>query len=137
MNTKKKVLLFGAGALALLLVLLPLLGAGDIIDLPAWANVKGVDIPIVGDTDAIDCKLDQIDDTRTVSISVVDGDKSTYASYVHVWNNGNLVDPDLIDRVADDAFIVPSIDGVDEQFYSISIEPVREGRVFCESVTLK
>jgi len=133
----QKKLLIGAGAFVSLLVVLSLLGTGDVIDLPAWANVKGVDIPLIGDTDAIDCKLDQIDDTRTVSISVVDGDESTYPSYVHVWNNGNLVDPDLVERVADDAFVVPSTDGVDEQFYSISIEPVRDGRVFCESVVLK
>ena len=133
----KKKRLIAAGAFASLLVVLSLLGAGDEIDLPAWANVKGVDIPLVGDTDAIDCKLKQIDDTRTVSNSVVDGDESTYASYVHVWNNGNLVDPDLVERVAEDAFVVPSTDGVDEQFYSISIEPRRDVRIFCESVVLK
>jgi hypothetical protein len=133
----KKKLLIAAGAFASLLVVLSLLGAGDVIDLPAWANVKGVDIPLVGDTDTIDCKLEQIDDTPSVSISVVDGDKSTYASYVHVWNNGNLVDPDLVERVTENAFVVPSTDGVDEQFYSISIEPSRDVRVFCESVVLK
>ena len=133
----KKKLLIAAGAFASLLAVLSLLGTGDEIDLPAWANVKGVDIPLVGDTDAIDCKLKQIDDTRTVSISVVDGDESTYASHVHVWNNGNLIDPDLVERVAEDAFVVPSTDGVDEQFYSISIEPSRDVRIFCESVVLK
>ena len=132
-----KRLLIGAAAFVSLLVVLSLLGTDDIIDLPAWADVKGVDIPLIGDTDAIDCRLEQIDDTRSVWISVVDGDDSTYASYVHVWNNGNLIEPGLVERVADDAFIVPSTDGVDEQFYSISIEPIRDGRVYCESVVLK
>lgn len=133
----KKRLAIAAGAFAALFVVLGLLGVGDVIDLPAWTDVKGVDIPLIGDTDAIDCRLKQIDDTRNVSISVVDGDKSTYASYVHVWNNGHLIEPELIERVADDAFIVPSTAGVDEQFYSISIEPLRESRVYCESITLR
>lgn len=132
----KKWIAIGAGGLVALLVVLSLLGAGDVIDLPAWANVKGVDIPLVGDTDAIDCKLDRVDDTTLVQIKVVDGDKTTYPDYVHVWNNGNLVDPDQIDRVSDSEFIVPSIEGVVEQFYSISIEPVREGRVYCESIDI-
>ena len=114
-----------------------LLGAGDIIDLPAWANVKGVDIPLIGDTDAIDCRLEQIDGTTMVEIRIVDGDESTYPNYEHVWNNGNLVNPDDIDRISNDELIVPSTEGAVEQFYSISIEPIREGRVFCESVTLE
>lgn len=126
-----------AGVLASLVLTLSLLGAGDVIDLPAWANIKGVDVPLIGDTDAIDCRLEQVDTTTMVQISIVDGDESTYPSYTNVWNNGNLVDPADIDRIANDELIVPSTEGVAEQFYSISIEPVREGRVFCESITLE
>ncbi len=132
----KKNVAIGVGCLVALMVVLGLLGVGDVIDLPAWANVKGVDIPLVGDTDAIDCKLARVDDTTMVQITVVDGDTSTYPDYVHVWNNGNLVEPDQIDRVSNNEFIVPSTEGAVEQFYSISIEPVREGRVFCESIDI-
>ncbi len=126
-----------AACVASFFVVLGLLGAGDIIDLPEWANVPGVDLPVVGDTDQIDCKLAQIDGTRDVEITIVDGDKTTYPDYLHVWNNGNLVDAAQVDRRADDVLVVPSTNGTDEQFYSISIEPVRDGRVFCESVTLE
>ena len=126
-----------AACVAGFFVVLGLLGAGDIIDLPEWANVPGVDLPVVGDTDQIDCKLAQIDGTRNVEITIVDGDESTYTEYVHVWNNGNLIDADQVDRQSDHVLVVPSTNGTDEQFYSISIEPVREGRVFCESVTLE
>ncbi len=106
------------------------------IDLPGWANIRGVDVPLIGDTDMIDCRLDQVDGTNRVEITVVDGDASSYDDYQHVWNNGNLVDPESIDRLADDRFVVPSTAGADEQFYSISIEPEREGRVYCESIVL-
>lgn len=133
----RKRLAVAAGALTALFVILGLLGTGDVIDLPAWTDVKGVDIPLIGDTDAIDCRLRRVDDTTMVQIKVVDGDETTYASYVHVWNNGNLVDPEQIERIADDEFIVPSTPGAVEQFYSISIEPLREGRVFCESINIE
>lgn len=133
---KKKVGIAGA-AIAGFFVVLGLLGAGDIIDLPEWANVPGVDLPVVGDTDQIDCRLAQIDGTRDVEITIVDGDRETYPDYVHVWNNGNLVEATEIDRQADDFLVVPSTAGTDEQFYSISIEPVREGRIYCESVILE
>ncbi|MDW3179969.1 MAG: hypothetical protein R8J94_21445 [Acidimicrobiia bacterium] len=119
------------------MVILGLAGTGDVINLPAWTDIKGVDIPLIGDTDAIDCRLRRVDDTTMVRINVVDGDETTYASYVHVWNNGNLVDPEQIERIADDEFIVPSTPGAVEQFYSISIEPLREGRVFCESINIE
>ena len=133
----KRNLAVAGAAFAALLVVLALLGVGDVIDLPAWANIKGVDVPLIGDTDAIDCRLQQVDGTTEVMITIVDGDKATYPSYVNVWNNGNLVDPERIERLADNQLIVPSTEGVDEQFYSISIEPVREGRVYCESITLR
>lgn len=132
---KKRVGIAAAFLVAVTLVL-QLFGVGDVIDLPAWADVKGIDIPLIGDTDAIDCRLEQIDDTTMVEIMIVDGDETTYPDYVHVWNNGQLVDADAIERRADDLLIVPSTPGATEQFYSVSIEPVREGRVFCESVTL-
>jgi len=133
----KKKLGLAAASIVGVFVALGLLGAGDVIDLPAWANVPGVDLPLVGDTDAIDCRLAQVDGSRNVEIRIVDGDDSTYPDYEHVWNNGNLVDPTMIDRQAPDFLIVPSTEGTDEQFYSISIEPVREGRVFCESLILE
>lgn len=126
-----------AGVFASLLAILALFGTGDVIDLPAWTNIKGVDIPLLGDTDAIDCRLEQVKGTTMVHISIVDGDASTYPSYTNVWNNGRLVATDDIDRLADDELIVPSTAGATEQFYSISIEPVREGRVYCESITLR
>lgn len=124
------------GVFAGVMAVLALLGVGDVIDLPAWTDVKGVDIPLIGDTDAIDCRLSQVDDTTMVTIRVVDGDETTYPDYTHVWNNGQLVDQADIDRIAVDEWVVPSTPGAVEQFYSISIEPVREGRVFCESIVL-
>jgi hypothetical protein len=133
----KKNLAVAGGVFAGLLVVLVLLGLGDVIDLPGWANVKGVDVPLIGDTDVIDCRLEQVDGTTDVMITIVDGDKSTYASYVHVWNNGNLVDPERVERLADHKLIAPSTEGVDEQFYAVSIVPVRDARVFCESITLR
>lgn len=126
----------GAVGLVVLLLVLRLFGVGDVIDLPAWTDVKGIDIPLIGDTDAIDCRLDQVGDSTMVEITIVDGDETTYPDYVHVWNNGHLVDSADIERLADDLLIVPSTPGATEQFYSVSVEPVREGRVFCESITL-
>lgn len=132
----KKALTAGGVVLAILLGIAALAG-GDIIDLPAWANLPGVDVPIVGDTDAIDCRLAQIDDTDRVRITIVDGNEDTYADYVHVWNAGQIVDPSEITRVADDIIESSSTPGIEEQFYSISIEPVEDGRVFCESIILE
>ena len=132
---KKKIALAGGGVVSVVVVL-ALLAGGDIIDLPAWANLPGVDVPIVGDTDAIDCRLAQIGDTDRVMITIVDGDIDTHADYVHVWNAGELVDPDELVRVSDSVIESSSTEGIVEQFYSVSIEPVREGRVFCESIIL-
>lgn len=135
-TTKKRVLLGLSGVVGGL-VLLGALGAGDIVDLPAWANVPGVDLPLVGDKDAIDCRLSIADDTNDpvqIQIDVVDGDKDTYPDYQYVWNNGNLVDDTTYERPAVDQLIVPVQDDKPEQFFSISIEPVREGRVYCESI---
>jgi len=110
---------------------------GDIIDLPAWANVRGVDVPLVGDTDAIDCRLEQVEGTTNVEIRIVDGDEDTYDQYVFVWNNGNVRDSSEFERVANDRIIAPSTPGAEEQFYSISIEPIEQDRVFCESIILE
>ena len=134
--TKKRYATAGVAAVTIFGAVLVAL-QGFELDTPAWTNIPGVDIPLIGDTDAIDCRLTQIDSTRNVRIKIVDGDAASYDSYVHVWNNGNLIDPDRIQRVDQATFIVPSADGVDEQWYSISIIPVRDGRVYCESVTLQ
>lgn len=131
----KKVALAVGGVIAALFVI-ALLAGGDIIDLPAWANLPGVDIPVVGDTDAVDCRLSQIGDTDRVMITIVDGDTDTHGDYVHVWNAGELVDPSELVRVSDSVIESSSTPGLVEQFYSVSIEPVREGRVFCESIIL-
>ncbi len=133
----KKKLAFGASGVVAALLILAALAGGDIIDLPAWANLPGVDVPVVGDTDAIDCRLAQIGDTDRVQITIVDGDEDTYAQYTHVWNAGNLVDPSNLVRVSDSVIESTSTEGLAEQFYSISIEPVRDGRVFCESIVLE
>ncbi len=132
----RKKLAAGVGGLIAALFAIALLAGGDIIDLPAWANLPGVDVPLIGDTDAIDCRLAQIGDTDRVMITIVDGDSDTYAQYVNVWNAGELVDPSEIVRVSDSVIESSSTEGIVEQFYSISIEPVREGRVFCESIIL-
>lgn len=138
---KRKPLLISAGIALCAVVLLGVLRAGDIIDLPAWANVPGVDLPIIGDKDAIDCRLSIADADATpirIKIDIVDGDKATHADYAYVWNNGNLVDDTVYERLADDELIVPVQDTeATEQFFSVSIEPVREGRVFCESITIR
>ncbi len=135
--TWRRRLLIGFASAVAVLAGLSVLGVDDVIDLPEWANVSGVDIPLLGDTDIIDCRLDQVDGTRRVEISIVDGDESTYSRYVHVWNNGNIVDPDLVDRPSDDRLISASKPGTDEQWYSISDEPVEEARVFCEMLVLE
>jgi len=132
-----KRLLIGVVSGALLLVGLGLAGVDDVIDLPEWANVRGVDVPLIGDMDVIDCRLEQIDDTRRVRVAIVDGDESTYARYVHVWNNGHIVDPDLVERPSDDLMISASKPGTDEQWYSISDEPIEEARVYCGMIVLE
>ena len=126
----------GAGALLAALFCVGLLAGNDVIDLPSWANLPGVDIPLFGDTDAIDCKLAQIEDTDRVEITIVDGDSNTHGDYVHVWNAGQVVDPSEVVRVSDSVLQSSSTPGIEEQFYSVSIEPVEEGRVFCESIVL-
>ncbi len=132
----KKIVALGAGGIAGILLVVALLAGGDIIDLPAWANIPGVDVPIVGDTDAVDCRLEQIGDTDRVRITIVDGDTDTHGQYVNVWNAGELVDASELVRVSDSVIESSSTEGIEEQFYSVSIEPVREGRVFCESIVL-
>lgn len=132
--TRRKRLFIGIPAtLVVILGTAGLLGTGDVIDLPEWLNIKGVDVPLVGDTDNIDCKLESVAGVDRIEIKIVDGDKSTYTSYVNVWRNGNLVDPDDVERLADNLLSAPGEKGV-EQFYAISILPDRDARVFCESI---
>lgn len=133
----KKKIAIGVGGVVAALLAIAVLAGGDVIDLPAWANLPGVDVPIVGDTDAIDCRLAQIDGTDRVTITIVDGDSDTYSQYVNVWNAGELVPDSELNRVSDSVIESSSTPGLAEQFYSISIEPVREGRVFCESIILE
>ena len=124
--------LAAGGALALLLAVL-LADGTDVIDLPEWANVEGIDVPLIGDTDQIDCRLRAVDGADLVEVRIVDGDESTYADYVHVWRNGNLLDAADVERVDTDLFRVPGEKGV-EQFYAISTIPDRADRLFCESI---
>ena len=112
-------------------------GVGDVIDLPAWAQIPGVDAPIVGDTDHLTCRLNQVEGTTDVEITIVDGDESTYSQYIYVFNNGDVRDPDEITRVDNETLISPSRPYTDEQWYSIATEPVRESRVFCNMITLE
>ena len=124
-------LLAAAGVLALVGASVAI---GDEIDLPAWANVPGVDLPLLGDTDAIDCRLRQVDDTSQVEITIVDGDESTYDEYQWVFNNGQFVDAEDVERLASDTIISSSREGADEQFYAVALVPDPEGRVFCGSI---
>lgn len=105
----------------------------DVIDVPSWMNVGGVDIPIVGDTDILDCRLSRTDDGQ-VQIRIVDGDKDTYPDFQYAWRNGILIDSSLVEKPSDDTFIVPTEPG--EQFYAISIEPESDTRNFCESIVI-
>ena len=121
------------------LIGLSVLTGQDVIDLPEWANVPGVDLPVIGDTDQIDCRLsiaDENADPVLIQIDVVDGDADTYSDYQYIWNNGNLVDSTGFERIADDRFVVPVGSDRPEQFFSISIEPERENRVWCESIVV-
>lgn len=133
----KKRIAAAVGGIVALLIVVGLLAGGDVIDLPGWANLPGVDVPLVGDTDQIDCRLAQIGDTDRVQITIVDGDEETHSDYIHVWNAGELVDESELTRVSDSIIESSSTEGIEEQFYSISIEPIREGRVFCESIILE
>ena len=93
-------------------------GVDDVIDLPAWAQIPGVDVPIVGDTDHLTCRLNQVEGTTDVEITIVDGDESTYSEYIYVFNNGDVRDPDEITRVDNETLISPSRPYTDEQWYS-------------------
>ena len=113
------------------------IAVGGEIDLPAWANVRGVDIPLLGDTDAIDCRLRQLDDSDRVEITIVDGDESTYDQYQWVFNNGDFVDAADLERLSSDTIISSSREGFEEQFYAVALVPDPEGRVFCGSIILR
>ncbi|GEM_PF-1837334 len=115
---------------------LSLAGVDDVIDLPAWASIPGVDIPILGDIDQLACQLEQVEGTTDVRITLIDGDESNYSEYVYVFNNGDLREPEEIRRVDDATLISPSRPFTDEQYYSIADAPVRESRVFCNMIVL-
>lgn len=124
---------WAAGLFVVVLAIFMIFDLDDVIDVPSWMNIGGVDVPIVGDTDILDCRLMETDDGR-VQIRLVDGDKESYPEFQFAWNNDNLIDSSLVEKPADDRFIVPT--DVGEQFYAISIEPEREARVFCESIMI-
>ena len=125
----------GAGIAAVaLLGGLSVAGADDVIDLPAWANIDGVDVPLIGDLDQIDCRLEQVAGTTDVQITIVDGDESTYADFIYVFNNGEIHDLDDIARVSPDVIISPSREYFGTQYYSIADEPLEESRVFCSMI---
>lgn len=134
--SRRQILGIVVAAIAIVFGAAAALGAGDVIEVPGWANVKGVDIPIVGNTELMDCKLSQVDGLPLTEIRLVDGDETTYPDFVHVWHNGDLVDPVLIDRPEVSRFVVPGEKG-GEQFYAISIIPERDDRRFCGSITLR
>ena len=126
----------GIAVVVALMVGLSAAGVGDVIDLPAWANVDGVDVPLIGDTDALVCRLEQVEGTTSVQISLEDGDEDSYSDFVHVWNNGVLIDSDDFEQIRPGLFVAASTDGIDEQFYALSPEPLPETRQFCSSLIL-
>lgn len=133
----RKVMVYSAVAGVLALVIAIQLADGtDVIDLPAWANIRGVDVPLIGNTDRLGCKLSGLDGADLVQIRIVDGDETTYADFEYVFRNGDLVDAGDVVRVDVETFVVPGVRG-EEQFYSISQVPDRIGRVFCASITLE
>jgi hypothetical protein len=129
----KRAAKWAGGVFVLIVAIFLIFDIDDVIDLPSWMNVGGVDIPIVGDTDILDCRLSETDDGR-VQIRIVDGDENTYPDFQFAWRNGNLIDSSLVEKPSDDLFIVPTETG--EQFYAISTEPERDARNFCESIVI-
>jgi len=129
----KRAAKWAAGLFVAIVAIFLIFDIDDVVDVPGWMNVGGVDIPIVGDTDVLDCRLSETDDGR-VQIRLVDGDEETYGDFQFVWNNDDLVDSSLVEKPTDDTFVVPAAPG--EQFYAISIEPVRDARTFCESIVI-
>lgn len=120
-----------------LLIGASLAGIGDVVDLPEWANVRGVDVPLIGNTDLLGCRLSQVDGTTDVEIRIVDGDESTYDDFQFVFNNGDLRDAEELTRVSSDRIISPSRPDAITQFYSIATEPDRDSRVFCSSIDIE
>lgn len=129
-----RIVLFTVVGLVALLVGLAAAGVDDVIDLPAWANIDGVDVPLIGDNDRIGCRIQQVDGTGDIEISIFDGDESTYDQYVFVFTHGGILANDQIERRAPDTFITPAIDDVENQFFFISTEPVTQGRLWCGSL---
>lgn len=131
---RKVVIIAGLAGLLALIIAIQVADGTDVIDLPAWANIKGVDVPLIGNTDRLGCKLSSVEGADLVEVRIVDGDKDTYPDFGYVFRNGELVEEADVERVDVETFLVPGIKG-EEQFYSISRVPEREGRVYCASIT--
>ena len=129
MNRK---LLF-AGLAALVALVIGVNASDGEIDLPAWTNIDGIDVPFVGDTDVLDCKLSNPSGV-TVQLELVDGDSALYPDFEHVWWNGNLVEPADVSTIGVGLFEVQAEPG--EQFFAVSTLPDREDRTFCESIVI-
>ena len=129
--------LIGLVAVVAVLVGASAAGVGDVIDLPEWANVQGVDVPLIGDTDNLNCRLSQVEGTTDVEIRIMDGDESTYDDFQYVFNNGELRDAEELTRVSSDVIISPSRPNAVTQFYAIATEPLPEARLFCSSIDLE
>ncbi|NNC78589.1 MAG: hypothetical protein HKN94_00435 [Acidimicrobiales bacterium] len=129
----KRAAKWAAGLFVAIVTIFLIFDIDDVIDLPSWMNVGGVDIPIVGDTDKLDCRLTETEDGR-VQIRIVDGDRETYGDFQYAWRNGYLIDSSQVEKPADDTFLVPT--GVGEQYYAISIEPDEDARNYCESIVI-
>lgn len=132
-RVRRRMLALIVGAVLTIFVAVQVAGGNDVIDLPGWANIGGVDVPLIGDTDTLDCRLSSVPDAPLVEVRVVDGDRDTYSDYTIVWRNGQILDAGVVQRLADDLFVVPGEKGV-EQFYAISTRPDPDDRTFCESI---
>jgi len=115
---------------------LSIVGVDDVIDLPAWAQIPGVDVPLIGDTDQLGCELHQVEGTTDVRITLSDGDESTYDEYIYVFNNGEFRQPEEITRLSPDTLISPSREYFGDQWFSIATEPLRESRVYCSNINV-
>ncbi len=135
MNTRRVLVLSSAIVVALMVLIAS--GPRDVIDLPAWANIRGVDVPLVGDTDQLVCKLEQVDGTDRVEITLHDGDVETHGQYTHVWNNGMPIVEGEIERLDEDRLRVPSTPGTNDQYYSVSMTPNRDDRLYCSLIVLE
>jgi hypothetical protein len=124
-------LLFGGLAAAVVAVALIGVGSDGEIDLPGWTDIPGIDVPFIGDSDVLDCRLSNPEGVL-VQMELVDGDESTYGDFQHVWWNGNLIDDEAVTRVDVGVFQISA--EVGEQFFALSTLPDPDDRTFCESI---